>query len=80
MYYETLSQEYFKEAEILKEHIKILKKLKTQCVKTDSENEDEMHYRISLLYGMYLELIHTGQYLSRKCEVMKNGKQTSVFR
>ena len=80
MYYETLSQEYFKEAEILKKYIKILKMLKTQCVKTDSTNEDEINYRISLLYGMYLDLIHTGQYLNRKCEVIKNGKQTPVFR
>lgn len=72
MYYEILSQKYFEEAEILKEHIKTLKKFKTQCVKTDTQNEDEMHYRISLLYGMYLDLLHIGQYLNRKCEVMKS--------
>ncbi len=74
MYYETLSREYFKEAEILRKHIKILKTIKTQYVKSDSRSEEETHYRISILYAMYLDLIHTGKYLNRKCEVMKNGK------
>ncbi len=71
MYYEILSQEYFKEAEILKKHIKMLK---TQCVEINSPNEDEINCRISILYSMYLDLRHTGKYLNRKCEVMKNGK------
>lgn len=74
MHYETLSQEYFKEAEVLKKHIKILKTFETQYVKVNNHNENEMHYRISILYSMYLDLIHTGKYLNRKCEVMKNGK------
>ena len=74
MYYKTLSQEYFEEAEVLKNHIKTLKMFETQCVKVNSKNEDEMRYRISILYGMYLDLIHTGKYLNRKCEVMKNGE------
>ncbi len=77
MYYEILSKEYFKEAEILREHIKILR---TQYVKISVQNEeDEMKYRIAILYTMYLDLVHTGKYLIKKCEVMRSGEKP-VFR
>jgi len=39
-----------------------------------SEERDHIEYRISILYGMYLEMKHTTEYLGRKCEVMKIGK------
>ncbi len=64
MYYKILAEQYLKDAEILKKHIKTLK---VQYVDIDEESK----YRFSLLYGMYLDLMHTGKYLKRKCEVMK---------
>ncbi len=71
MYYENLAQQYSKDAENLKKHIK---KLKTQYVKIDDDSDEEFKYRISLLYGMYLDLMHTEKYLNRKCEVMKKDE------
>ena len=68
MYYEILAQQYLKEAAILKKHIK---KLKKQCTEINGGMSEESRYRIYLLYGMYLDLMHTGKYLTRKCEVMK---------
>lgn len=70
MYYKILSQRYLKEAENLKIYIK---SLKTQSVlKTKVSEIDELHYRITILYEMYLDLIHVGKYLQRKHEVMHN--------
>lgn len=71
MNYEILAQQYLKDAKILKKHIK---NLKTQYVKTGDDIDEEFKYRISLLYGMYLDLMHTGKYLKRKCEVMKKDE------
>lgn len=71
MNYEILAQQYLKDAEILKKHIK---NLKTQYVKTGDDIDEEFKYRISLLYAMYLDLMHTGKYLKRKCEVMKKDE------
>ncbi len=67
MYYKILSQEYLKQAEILRKHIK---KLKTHYVQITDSNDEEFKNRISILYSMYLDLIHTGKYLKRKHEVM----------
>lgn len=70
MYYKILSQRYLEEAEILKKHIK---SLKTQYVLKNEDSEiDELHYRITILYEMYLDLVHVGKYLQRKYEVMQN--------
>ncbi len=71
MYYKILAEQYLKDAEILKKHIK---NLKTQYVKTGDDIDEEFKYRISLLYAMYLDLMHTGKYLKRKCEVMKKDE------
>lgn len=71
MYYQNLARQYLKDAEILKKHIK---KLRTQYVKIDDDADEEFKYRISLLYGMYLDLMHIGKYLIRKCEVMKKDE------
>lgn len=72
MYYKFLANQYFKDAETLKRHIKTLK---TQHASIDNNIDEEFKYRISLLYGMYLDLLHIGRYLKRKCEVMKrNGR------
>ncbi len=74
MYYENLAKQYLQEALNLK---KYLKNLKTQYVKLNNIKnlndikDEELSYRISILYNMYLDLVHTGKYLKRKCEVMK---------
>ena len=68
MYYEVLASKYFQDADALKKHIKTLK---LQHVNSDGDVDEEVKFRISLLYGMYLDLIHIGKYLKRKCEVMK---------
>ena len=52
--------------EVLKKYIKHLK--------SDFERSDDIKYRVSMLYGMYLDMKHTAEYLKRKCEVMKNEK------
>lgn len=71
MYYKNLARQYLENAEALKKYIK---KLKTQCAKANGCTNEEIRYRISLLYGMYLDLMHTGKYLIRKCEVMKRDE------
>lgn len=66
MLYKSMYDEYSKQAETLRVHIKILK---TQCVKATGFEKEKIRYRISVLYPMYLDLLHTTQYLKRKCEV-----------
>lgn len=66
MLYKSMYEEYSKQAEILKVHIKTLK---TQYVREVGFEREKFKYRISVLYPMYLDLLHTAQYLRRKCEV-----------
>ena len=68
MNYGPLSQKYFDEANILKNHIKFLKKhyLEEKAIDGDLQFKD----RISTLYKIYLELMHTAKYLKRKQELM----------
>ena len=66
MYYQKLYENYLKETKILKNYIKSLKK--EASIAKDKEN---IEYRISILYKMYLDLKHTTEYLKFKCEVMK---------
>ncbi len=66
MFYKSMYKEYSKQAEILRVHIKILK---THCVKATDFEQEKINYRISVLYPMYLDLLHTAQYLKRKSEV-----------
>lgn len=67
MNYGPLSQKYFNEASVLKTHIKFLKSQNSGVKKgEDLQFKD----RISTLYKMYLELVHTGKYLKRKQELM----------
>lgn len=68
MYYKILARQYFKDAQTLKQHIKTLK---SKYVNKNDDMDEEVRYRISLLYGMYLDLMHIGKYLKRKYEVMK---------
>ena len=68
MYYEELSHEYLNQAKILKKHIK---SIRTQYVKISPEESSDVNYRLRLLYSMYLDLLHTGKYLKRKSEVVK---------
>ncbi len=71
MWYKTLADQYLKEAGELKRHIRCLKK---ESANLKNFEYDQMHYRIVVLYGMYLDLMHMGKYLNRKHEVMKIGK------
>ena len=66
MYYQKLYEDYLKEAKILKNYIKCLKK-EIQF----TEDKENLEYRINILYKMYLDLKHTTEYLKIKCEVMK---------
>ncbi|MBR0423329.1 MAG: hypothetical protein IJJ04_01640 [Clostridia bacterium] len=66
MFYNSMYEEYCKQAETLRVHIKILK---TQYVKATTFEKEKINYRISVLYPMYLDLLHTAQYLKRKSEV-----------
>ncbi len=70
MYYKILAEQYLKNAETLKKHIKTLK---TQYVNIDDETDEELKCRISLLYGMYLDLMHICKYLKWKYEVTKKN-------
>ena len=72
MNYGPLSQEYFNEARILKNHIKILKR---QYLDTKTDEDLQFKDRISTLYKMYLELVHTGKYLKRKQELIDRCKE-----
>ena len=68
MNYERLSQTYFNEANILKNHIKLLK---VEYSKPEFSNNLQLKNRISILYKMYLELIHVGRYLKKKQRLIK---------
>ena len=70
MFYKIMSQQYLKEAEVLRLYVKNLRIL---C--TDSKSSrNEMDFRVSTLYAMYLELKHTGEYLNKKSEVIYREK------
>ena len=66
MYYKKLYENYVNEMEVLKKYIKHLK--------SGFESSEDIKYRVSMLYTMYLDMKHTAEYLKRKCEVMKNEK------
>lgn len=76
MSYESLRDEYRQQAQILRKHIK---SLKTQYVKSYGLEKEQLEYRISILYPMYLDLLHTTEYLKRKCEVLKKCPRKSVI-
>lgn len=62
MDYKKLASEYFTEATILNSYIKNLKR---EVKNKNAHDLNELNYRISLLYQMYLELKHTGEYLNK---------------
>ena len=64
MNYKILAEEYFNEANILKNYIKNLKN-----DKNEGPVDLNLHYRIKMLYDMYLELRNTGEHLMHKFEV-----------
>lgn len=66
MYYKRLAHEYLNQAKILKKHIKFIR---TQYVKIGEEKSPDVNCRLRILYSMYLDLLHTGEYLKRKSEV-----------
>lgn len=66
MYYKKLAQEYMREAEALRIYIK---KLKKQYGRPLTPEDKDDYYRVSELYKMYLDIKHTGEYLTRKSEV-----------
>lgn len=72
MNYELLAEEYFSEANVLKNHIK---SLKHQYCGTKNGANTIVKDRISTLYKIYLELIHTGRYLKRKQELIERCKK-----
>ena len=71
MWYKTLADQYLKQAHELKKHIKYLK---AESESLKNFEYEQIHYRIIILYGMYLDLMHMGKYLNRKHEVIEIGK------
>lgn len=72
MNYGALSEKYFNEADILKKYIK---SLKTEFKCGGISEERSFKERISILYKIYLELMHTGKYLQRKQELINRCKK-----
>ena len=72
MHYGALSEKYFNEANILKNHIK---KLKKQYPCSGFGGERCFKDRVSMLYKIYLEMVHTGKYLKRKEELTERCKE-----
>jgi hypothetical protein len=60
MNYNEWGTEYLKEAEKLKQWITPLRR---QTADADSETAAKLYRRISVLNEMYLDCLHTGQYL-----------------
>jgi len=71
MCYRRLWEQYLRDAEIVKTHIQFLKK---SSLNLSEEKHENLKYRIDVLYTMYLDLIHTAEYLEWKCEVLKREK------
>ena len=69
MNYKSLCKTYVDEASVLKIHIGRIKK--QHIVLEDPAEELKFKNRISILYSMYLDLLHTSEYLERKCRIMK---------
>ena len=70
MYYHNLYKQYIKEAADLKAYIKILKASACHWEK----DADQIKWRVSMLYSMYLDLKHTAEYLKMRSERKKNEK------
>ena len=68
MDYKKLSEEYFNEAEVLKSYIKKLKNFANNLT-NEMQDDNDLFYRISIMYKMYLELKHVGEYLNRRCTI-----------
>lgn len=62
MDYNAWGEEYLREAQMIREHLDILKR---QLKNADSAAAKDLGRRISLIYPMYLECLHTGKYLIR---------------
>lgn len=70
MNYEELANEYFNEANDLKLYIKNLRN-QLDIITIASEIKD-LNSRISILYPIYLELLHTSRYISNLKRREKN--------
>ena len=70
MYYHNLFKQYIKEAADLKAYIKTLKASACHCEK----DAEQIKWRVSMLYSMYLDLKHTAEYLKMRSERKKNEK------
>ena len=73
MCYKKLAEEYLKESEILKTHIKKIKKY--YYYKNDTDERDN-YYRLKTLYSMYLDLKHIGEYLIEKYGGENDGEKS----
>lgn len=60
MDYNEWGRQYLEEAERLKEH---LRPLREQAGAADRETAEKLYRRIAVLNEMYLECVHTGNYL-----------------
>ena len=67
MYYHNLYKQYIKEAADLKAYIKTLKA-------SAQKDAEQIKWRVSTLYSMYLDLKHTAEYLKIRGERQKNEK------
>lgn len=62
MDYNEWGEEYLQEAQMLRQHLELLKR---QMKKAGTAAAKDLGRRISLIYPMYLECLHTGKYLIR---------------
>ena len=61
MDYLVWGEEYLREAEHLRERVGLLRRQAADA--TEEKEADKLEGRIQLLYGMYLDCLHVGNYL-----------------
>ena len=71
MNYKDWRSQYYVQEIKLKKYIR---KLKDQAKVASPSDSNDINYRIALLYSMYLEVKHTGKYISGMERREKNDK------
>lgn len=70
------SEQYLKEAQIVRGRVDTLR---AELKQVHGKQERDLLYRINILYSMYLELKHTGEFLA-KDRRNRNGTKTAELR
>lgn len=75
MDYREWGAEYLEEAQRLKKRVENLRR---KYAGLRSEEAILLYRRIAMLYGMYLECLHTGRYLAEKGEAYEKRKKPEL--